>query len=55
MRSVVIGRLDGPDSLELRHTPSSLKGTGEVLVRVEAVAPAFPAMLLSRVSIGRSL
>jgi NADPH2:quinone reductase len=48
MRAVRVTSLDGPSSLELVEVEAPLRGPGETLVQVRAVAPAFPDLLMSR-------
>lgn len=48
MRAVTLSRLDGPEAFEVSKVATPPRGHGEVLVAVQAVAPAFPDLLLSR-------
>jgi NADPH2:quinone reductase len=48
MRAVCITDLDGPSALKVLEREQPVRASGEVLVEVKAVAPAFPDLLMSK-------
>lgn len=48
MRAAVVPSFSGPNYIEIKEVPDPTPSPSEVLVRVHAVAPAFPDLLMSQ-------